>query len=177
MDYRARSEKPPVWSEQEFQRQMLVDLYREADCLGMFQLDAPDQSTSFITCFDACTEDLSIAYYYAIEAPRSCPVRQAFEVGKISWMEFWSHKDWLLRIDAPSTGDCASRYITFEDIDSSTIRFFQNYGNNGPFLLMIKQLKSGITLAKFDGGDAMEEERDLHNFLSVHGHRLRDSAA
>lgn len=177
MDFRTKITNPPTWSLQDMMRQMPIKVYQHADFLGMFQLEAPDRSTSFLTCFDTCTEDLSLAHYYAIEAPRHCPVRQAFEVGDITWLDFWAHKGWLLRIEVPRAADCSSKYIAFSDLDALTLKFFKKYGSTGPLLLMLKQIKSRIKIAKLKGQDAMVEERDLHNFLTIHGHRLKDKAA
>jgi hypothetical protein len=178
MDYRGRNKIPPKWPGADFDRQMQVQIYQQADSLGMFQLDAPDHSTGFLTCFAFCSEDLSQSQFYAIEAPRGCPMRQAFEIGKISWMEFWSHKGWLLRLDVPGhSGDVASNYITMDDLDDLTIQYFKYYGHEGPLLLMAAQLKARIDIAKFEGKDAMEEERDYRQFMAINGHRLPDVTA
>ena len=102
----------------------------------------------------------------------------AFEVGKISWMDFWAHKKWLLRLDIPTKGgDVPSTYITLDDVDDLTLRYFKRYGLKSPLLLMLEQFQARLKIAQILGEDAMEDEREYLEFMARHGHRLSTRAA
>lgn len=54
-----------------------------------------------ILIFSKLKEDNGLVTYYGIEAPRNCPMREAFEWGEIEWEDFWTHKDVLYEITMP----------------------------------------------------------------------------
>jgi len=181
MNFRKKYGDAPTWPAADFDRQMQRKIYHRAEGLGMFQLDAYDHSTglmtSFLTCFSDYSEDTSVSQYYAIEAPRGCPAREAFEVGNISWMDYWSHKGWLLRLHIPiKGGDVSSTYITMDDVNDNTIGHFKHHGTSGPLLLMREMFESRLNMARLKGEDGMEEERDYLEFLTRHRHRLPKAA-
>lgn len=98
---------------------------------------SPDKSTVFLCIFGSSHEDenFNISFHqYLIEAPRSCPMRQAFEIGEISWEDFWHHKGWLIEASSPSIfGDgYYVRYVHPSQMTADTVDFITKLSDKSP---------------------------------------------
>jgi hypothetical protein len=178
MDFRTRYKSAPKWTEGEFDRQLPIKIYQKADGLGIFQLNAPDRSTSFLVCFGSYCEATNQCTYFAIEAASRCSARAAFEAGKMSWIDFWSNKGWLLRLEINiNGGDVQSIYIEPDDLLDHTISVFKKHGNKSPYFLMREQYLSRIECAHFKGEGAFDEEREYLEFMVHHSDKFDKVAA
>jgi hypothetical protein len=143
------------------------------------ELDAPDGSTTFLLKFFAFDEELGLATYYAIEAPRDCPMRQAFEWGHISWHEYWTHKTHLYELIIPfNPGPVTTTFITPEEIAPKEIANFHQLGHFSPNHLKLEQLElAWKNSIRNPARDEIEAERQYHEFLQRCAHRFPPRAA
>ncbi len=79
--------------------------YDGPNYISIEEIVSPLDQTVFLSLFGDWAEnenfDLSVIYYL-IEAPRDCKMRQAFEVGDITFEDYWYHKGWLIEAKIPS---------------------------------------------------------------------------
>ncbi len=79
--------------------------YDGPNLIFIHEILAPVDQTVFLSLYGEGFEseefDLSVIYYL-IEAPRDCKMRQAFEVGDITFEDYWHHKGWLIEAKIPS---------------------------------------------------------------------------
>ena len=120
-----------------------------------------------------------MVHLIAIEAPRSCPKRQEFEWGEISWLEFWSHKGWLIHFERPFgvRVPTPGRYVTAADLDDRTMKLWQDLGHKGPYHLKLEQLELACDYATPGSAKAQKAERTYREFMIRHGHRFEKRAA
>ena len=76
-----------------------------------------------------------------------------FEAGKMSWFDYWHHKEWLLYVSIPlmSREPITTRYISPGDIAPHIIERFKEFGNQGPYELKRQILELGWEYASWDG--------------------------
>ncbi len=168
-----RNNSPPQWSCKDFSQTRRPEPYDRVDAWSLEEIDAPDQSTVILMAIAGLDETHGEFTMYGIEAPRGCPMREAFEWGEISWMDFWSHRNWLLEITVPlQSGDAVSKYISVEDINPETRARFEVLGQRGPYHLKLRQLELSCEYSSWDGTDPVQAERDYRDFMIRHGHRF-----
>ena len=178
MTYRSKKPIPLTWTYDAFGKGSSPCPY---DCFSpacLEELIAQDGVTVFLTKLSIHDLDADPAIYYGIEAPRSCPVRQSFEWGEISWADYWAHTGWLLKIEVPwNPGILKTSYITPDQIDATTHNDFKILGRRSPYDLKRQVLELRCDLAKAGTGEAVTAEREYRQFMTMYGHRFAKLAA
>ena len=177
MNYKSKHSDPPVWTLEEFDRHRRPEPYDIPTGGELLEFDAPNQSTIFLagSCLDKKEEfDCSL---YAVEAPPHCPMRQAFEWGEISWMEFFTEREWLLQMFLPLNAiRVVSRYISPREIGPETRGYFEAVGGQFPYELKRRQLEMHCDKRFMDAGDTTRAEREYRAFMRKYGHRFAKRA-
>jgi hypothetical protein len=178
MDYKQTHPEPPVWDSNAFYPQCALNAYGEGDVSGLFEVYAPDRSVRFLGIHGLFDESAGLFYFFGIDSPQTSPERQAFEWGKMSWIDFWFHKPWLLRMVVPlNPGQVVTSYINPSDMPKRLIEAFHWYGNRGPYIMRRDQLLIALKNTSFNGDDPVEAERSYLEFMALYGHRFTDNAA
>jgi hypothetical protein len=178
MDYKMRNSKPPIWSLELFMAYRKPEPYDVPSSGELMEVDSKDLTSVFLVdhCFGE-EHGLDVSFY-AIEAPRSCPLRKAFEWGEISWLDFFMHKEWLLYISMPVNAlQVVSKYITPHQIDPTTRIRMEHMGRTFPYELKRQQLEARCTNSILETGDTRVAEREYQNFMVRYGHRFSKAAA
>ena len=177
MDYKSTFSTPPAWVDEHLENARETD-YFELVAGFICELDDPARSTTFLMIEGFYDESTHSAVRYAIEAPASCLMRQAFERGALSWMDFWHHRGWLVRIDHDmTTRICKTTYIHPSQLDYLTMRAFQRYGEASPFELIRRNLESLCRSALSFGEDPSDYESQYREFMALHGAKFLREAA
>ena len=178
MDFKSRYPVPLTWTCDEFGEATRPAPY---DCLSHASLSeilARDGVTTFLLMVSIHDIDADPAIYYGIDAPRNCPMRQAFEWGKISWADYWAHKGWLLKIECPwNPGILKTSYITPDQMDITTHRDLQQLEGQYPYDVKRRILELGCDLAKSGTREATAAEREYRQFMTMYGHHFAKLAA
>lgn len=173
MDYKTCHFQSPIWTREQFNKSRRPEPYDRLNKGALQETDSPDNSAVFLVAIAGLDETHGEFTMYGIEAPRGCPMREAFEWGEISWIDFWSHRNWLLEITVPlQSGDAVSKYISVEDINPETRARFEVLGQRGPYHLKLRQLELSCEYSSWDGTDPVQAERDYRDFMIRHGHRF-----
>ena len=153
--------------------------YDQVWLCGVQELTTPDRQHTFLLAQQGICEERGFVKLFAVEAPRCCPVRYAFESGEMTWLDFWSNKGWLLHLTMPlfEEGIIQGEYVTPEEICQRTRRRFANIGSQSPFELKRINLEALWRNAAWNGGDASKQERDYQDFMCRNGHRFINRAA
>ncbi len=178
MDFNARNSVAPKWTRDQFECARRPEPY-DRNHRGILQeIDSPDKSAIFLFVIGGLDEEHGEFTLYAIEAPVLCPMREAFEWGEISWVDFWSHKSWLIQVNVPfGGGEPISKYISWSQVNLETRSRFEFLGNRGPYLLKLQQLELSWEYSSWDGTDPVAAEREYREFMIRHGRRFTGNAA
>ncbi len=142
------------------------------------ELDSPDGSTTFLLMFDKLNEENGLVTYYGIEAPRNCPMREAFEWGEMEWEGYWTHKDVLYEVTMSfNPGPAVGRPITTADLPANVIRTFRKYGSTFPYELKRRALALSLRIATLQNTNIEEPQQEYNDFMSRFGHRFKNKAA
>ena len=142
------------------------------------ELDSPDGSTTFLLIFGELNEDNGLVTYYGIEAPRNCPMREAFEWGEIEWEDYWTHKDVLYEVTMSfNPGPAVGRPITPVDLPANVIRTFRKYGSTFPYELKRRALALSLRIATLQNTNIEEPQQEYNDFMTRFGHRFKNKAA
>ena len=172
MDYKGRHGKPLDWTRDIFAKVVAPEPFDRFSDSYLRQLVAPDGSI-FLMIHGFYDEIRGIAVSYAIEAPPSCPVRRAFEIGELSWPDFWNHRGWLLRFTRDfSEGPISAEFIDPTQMISRTLEHLEDLGNKSPFELKLKQLEISMEMAHRFGEDPAPSEREYRDFMIRHGNKF-----
>ena len=142
------------------------------------ELDSPDLSTKFLLIFDKLNEENGLVTYYGIEAPRNCPMREAFEWGEMEWEDYWTHKDVLYEVTMSfNPGPAVARPITPSDLPSNIIGTFRKYESIFPYELKRRALALSLRVAILEKRDSDETQQEYNDFMFRFGHRFKNKAA
>ena len=179
MDYKARNSVPHPWNDDILTNIREPAPFHRSPCRwSPYEMDAPDFSTVFLVLEGAFIESTLTAVRYGIEAPRNCPVRKAFELGEISWPDFWDHKGWILQSEQDmSTRICRSTYIHPSQMNVLTRKKLEKFGDTGPYELILRNLAFFWRVAKSRGVDEATCEKEYREYLALHGHKIARIAA
>ena len=176
MDYKAIFPIPVAWSADQFNEFNMPEPYDRLHRGTLMELEAANYPTQFLLILHDLNENTGIFTSFAIEAPHDCPMRHAFEWGEISWMEFWSHRGWLLQVEYPiAQGPAAVKYITPEQLPNAVTNQFKSFGNRGPYHLKLEHLERIIENAP-NSRHGPEHQRAYRDFILKHGHKLYKKA-
>jgi hypothetical protein len=178
MDFKSRHPVAPIW-DREMTQLSWPEPYDNPSIWSLYTITPNDGSGTFLVYRHSLPDVECTASGYAIEAPLDCPVRQAFETGEMSWMDYWHHKDWLLYVTIPlmSRDPITTRYISPRDIAPYIIERFKEFGNQGPYELKRQILELGWEYASWDGGCTKEAERKYRDFMLRNAGRFPRNAA
>ncbi len=135
----------------------------------------PDQSTVFLCLTGGFVEhkdyDMS-SHYYLIEAPKGCPMRQAFEIGDLSWEDFWHHKGWLIEATFKSirSEGYHVRYVHPAFMSKSGKETIEEFSGKSPIQLKYEGLclmKEMNRLSKNQASQLEELERKFFDVLKA----------
>jgi hypothetical protein len=144
----------------------------------LFELDTPDNLTTLLLMWADFDESAYHFTYYGIEAPQHCPMRKAFECGDITWDEFWTHQDRLVKLAFPfNPGAVQAEFIGLDQINLRTQHFFQKYNDQSPYEMKRYTLKARYETATNRGIDPIKAYQDYLEFMARHGDKLKKSAA
>ena len=178
MNYKSKNQIPLNWTYDAFGKSEQPSPY---DCLSpacLHEIVAPDGVTVFLINLSMEDLDADPGVYYGIEAPRNCPMRQAFEWGEISWPDYWAHKGWLLKIEIPwNPGILKTSYITADQMDITTQNELKNYKGRYPYELKRQVLELRCSLAKAGTPESTVAEREYRQFMTMYAHRFAKLAA
>ena len=178
MDYKTRNPGPVTWSDDPFRSTTSPEPHNQPYPGWLEEIRCDQDETFFLMHQSSFDESTGIAHKLLIEASHSCPMRKAFEWGAISWLDYWSHKGWLLHLERPfDGGSTRGRYITPHEVDDFSRKLWTKYGNKGPYLLKEEQLRLGWEYARPGTQDARDAEREYTAFMMRHGHRFAKKAA
>ena len=180
-DYKSRNPIAPTWAGDEFSSWRTPEPYDVPTGARLHEVDTPDLSTVLLMqTGELCPENTCLSWY-AIEAPRDCSMRRAFEWGEISWLDFWFHTGWLLRINMPlNPGPVTSSYILPSQMDASTLNFLEKLEGQFPYGLKQEQLKLSCRKPLFRPFRKFERERverRYQQFMAQYGHRFSQDVA
>jgi hypothetical protein len=180
-DYKARNPVAPTWTYKAFTSWRTPEPFDVPTAAGAFETDMPDRSAVLFMKVDSIGPENDSMILFGIEAPPHSPFRIAFEWGEISWLDFWSHKDWLLRIKVPlDRGPVTSRYITPAEMHGHSPKAFKHLDGKFPFGLKKQQLElrcEDIFLTKLTKKKRELAEADYQKFMAKYGHRFLGDAA
>lgn len=181
MDYKMRNPIAPTWTFKDFTSWRTPEPFDVATCAQAFEVDTPDLSAVLLMqTGEICDVNTSMVFY-AIEASRECSMRRAFEWGEISWLDFWSHRGWLLRINMPLTpGPVTSSYIAPSQMNASIINYLKKLEGRFPYDLKQQQLKfhcDGPLFRVFSKSARDQAESKYQQFMLKYGHRFSENAA
>lgn len=172
MDYKSRHHDPLIWTHDIFDSAQFPEPYGGFGDGHLFEIIAPDTSTIFLMMHGYIEPSESVAVTYAIEAPRSCPTRIAFERGQISWLEFWESRGWLLRFRIRfGCRPVEAEFIDPTKLDLRTIHNLTKLGNRGPFEIRLHELKRQWELAENFECDPIKAEHEYRNFLMLYAEK------
>ena len=178
MDYKLKNKEPPVWTFEQFAERCEPEPFDCCTAGNLTELTAPDGSTAFLLRQSQFDEEHGFVVFYGIEAPRSSPARRAFEIGQLSWFEYWTQTEWLLRITRPfEPGPIVSTYITPAEIDTECLENFKHLGARFPYELKREQLELHWENAPSNGRNPRASAKEYQNFMLKHGHLFRSKAA
>ena len=178
MDYKTRNPIPMPWSIEDMAMTIHREPYDRMYTGRLRELPSPDRSTTFLIMTNSLDEETGMFVEYAIEAPKNCPARQAFEWGEISWLEFWSHRGWLIKILDPfEEGPCIVQYIKPAELPADVVDILKHRGHDGPFFRKLAHLEYSLATCKPGSKDMIETEKDYRSFMIRYGHRLAKKAA
>ena len=144
----------------------------------LMELDSPDESTTFLLIFSKLNEDNGLVTYYGIEAPRNCPLREAFEWGEIEWEDYWTHKDVLYEVTMSfNPGPAVGRPIKPSELPQDTISRFRRLGNEYPYELMRQALALSLEIAIIQNADIENNQHAYDDLMNRFGHRFKKKAA
>jgi hypothetical protein len=173
MDYKSRNKIPLNWTRAIFNAGAHPEPYDVASAHQLMEIDAPDGSTKFLAIFGDMDNSETSAVFYAIEAPISCPVRRSFERGEISWLEFWGHRGWLLRLTVHlNDGPLEAEYMDPSQMSALTTKIISRLGNVSPFEMKRERLEWDWENADSLGKDPIKTERAYRDYLMRHAHRF-----
>ena len=141
MDYRDKNPNISYWKiPTEFDLQREASLYEGPNVSHICEFIPPDASTTFLAIYGGGEEDENFdlsTVRYLIEAPPECPMRRAFEIGDITWEDFWSHKGWLIEATTPSlfSDSYIVRYIHPSQMGPYTTKFIAEHSDKSPIQL------------------------------------------
>ena len=151
------------------------------DCViptDLHEVEAPDGSVLFLVLFGRFNDDTMLVTHYAIEAPRHCLMREAFEWGDISWVEYWTHRSHLMFIEHPfDPGPVTTRIITPAQIDARTLQRLKNLGDKSPYELKREHLERCLKNTTWNGKCPVKADRKYSEFMARHATKLRMKAA
>jgi hypothetical protein len=180
-DYKSRNPVAPTWPFSTFTAWRTPEPYDVLSAAGAFETDTPDLSAVLLMKSGSMSPENNSMIMFAIESPPHSPIRRAFEWGEISWLDFWSHKDWLLRINLPfDRGPVTSRYITPAEMHGHSPKAFQHLDGKFPFGLKKEQLElrcEDIFMTKLTKKKRELAEADYQKFMARYGHRFLNDAA
>jgi hypothetical protein len=178
MDFKSRNDVAPRWTSDQIGCTRRPEPYDRNHQAVLLEIDSPDKSSVFLVAVGGLDEEHGEFTLYGIEAPGGCPMREAFEWGEISWVDFWSHKNWLLQINVPfGAGDPISNYISWAQVNLATRSKFEFLSYRGPYHLKLQQLELSCEHSSWDGSDPIAADRNYRNFMIRHGHRFARNAA
>lgn len=178
MDFKSRNPIAPTWGN-DLEQLTRPEPYDDLSIWGLYTITPKDGSGTFLAYRHTIPEDDWTANSYAIEAPVDCQIRKEFEAGKMSWFDYWHHKEWLLYVSIPlmSREPITTRYISPGDIAPHIIERFKEFGNQGPYELKRQILELGWEYASWDGSCTKEAERKYRDFMLRNAARFPRDAA
>ena len=184
MDYKSRNKMPQIWTRDEFFQHRSPEPY---DCLlagGIYEVDSPDGSATFLSTQYNWCEETGFSKHIAIEAPPSCPTRYSFEIGDISWTDFWTHRGWLLHIQTREGLEyCTVSYIRAKDAPRKFFSFLRCMGPIGPFEIkrlnyerIINTLSQTFDPPMPNAGSLEHTVKKYQRFMTLHGDKFTKKA-
>ena len=178
MDYKDRHAKPLIWTDDIYNAAYSPDPYDKLTSNSLHEVIAPDGVTVFLRMHGYFDEHRGLAVSYGIEAPQSCQMRRAFEVGDLSWPDFWAHRGWLLRFSFDiSDGPIQAEFIHPSQMDLRKHQKLNDLGNTSPLEIKLKQLEVSMEMAHRFCRDPAPAEREYRDFMIRHGNKFVDKTA
>jgi hypothetical protein len=182
MDFKERYPDYSIWPVNLVKQGRVVSPYGSLMHCSLFEMFAEDGTRFITTCGDFSPAGEK-HFYYALEVSKTSKFLHEWEAGRLSWAEFWSHKGWLLKIEATmfDTSDGKTEYTTFEDLSECTKSKMTHYKNTSPFICYLNQLECGIeccTSASIKHNDrrlaelATDTRLEYENFLKLYSHMI-----
>ncbi len=145
---------------------------------GLLEFPAPDDSTSFLVIphFDEPEGGGGGQFFcYGVEAPQGYPLRTQFELGRVSWTDFMSHRNWLIELTSQlfDQGPCRVRYLTPLEIHpacKAELRELDSRG--GPLQILHDHLRRNYEAEKTWTRKSTKSEDAYFEFLAKYGEIL-----
>jgi hypothetical protein len=177
MDYKDRN---PVLSQTK-KFQMIVPSMCPFDQLELYVVEyfPPDRSTRFLSIAGWTETYPDTDTVYLIEAPLDCKNRLAFEVGDLTWSEYWDHKSWLicLRSYICQSDNFTAEYITPSQMDETSRRIIRKFDAISPMDEKLRDLSHIVARYKDSSGLQYDYHKRYRDFLPVYQRRMGKRAA
>jgi hypothetical protein len=177
MDYKDRN---PVLSQTK-KFQMIVPGTCPFDQLTMYVLEyhAPDESTRFLGLFGRSGTSEDIATQYLIEAPLDCKNRQAFEIGDMTWSDYWRHKSWMICIRSYiyDSNIFTAEYITPYQMDKHPVSLIRKFNKIAPMDEKLRALSNIVVRFKDSSEFLYDYHKIYRDFIPVYQRRMGKRAA
>lgn len=166
------------WTFEQFNKLKISEPYDYLMIGASYELDTPDRSTTFLLLFGGFDENSFQTTFYGLEAPITCPMRQAFERGEISWEDFWTREGEIYRFLVPfNPGPLRIDIIPTSQMNQ-TARAAFHYGIRSPYDIKHDQLKiSWEILPDVWKNKKSAAERSYKSYLARCGHLLTKKSA
>ena len=184
MDFKTRNPNLTIWTSaalNSVRSPFPFDGHTSGETSLIAEVNAPDNSAIFLIYFSHGYEDENydlVSTSYMIETSQDCVMRKAFEVGDITWQDFWYHKGWLIELTSRlSQSTAKTRYIHPNDMHPDAKQFLEHCGSTSPLMFKHEVLfflaKQELRKLKTPGPD----QQNLDNFLLEYGVYLERNAA
>lgn len=178
MDYKARFPKISTWPASCHDKLRHPLPYEYPGYGGIHEFNSPDGSATFLAIPARVTEYPEGIVYYLLEAPPGCPMRVAYESGKISFDDFLDHKGWLIEMTSVIGSDLDEevRYIHPCQIDTETRANLQEFSGN-PFEILLSNMEWLNNFDREIGRDPTPRVRKANEILRLHRSKIAASSA
>ena len=161
------------WTYEEVGKTRRPEPYDRISEGNLRELDATDGSTAFLFRHIQMDEDTGYFIYLAIEAPRGCPMREAFEWGELTWDEYLTHRPFLYRLTIPfNPGPVITTQITPQEIPPFAMKRFRQMGDNFPYEFKRQQLELTMKHASLPRRDPIKAKKEYEEFMARFDHRF-----
>ncbi len=121
----------------------------------------------------------SFVLFYLTPAELDCPSRQAFEVGDLTWTEYWESRPHMIRWTNSflDTSHVSTQYVPARELFATSRYVFTDWDKRAPFEFKRESLEYRINQDLLAKRDARGSEAIYRDFMKVYEQRMGKRAA